>query len=101
MNITCKKFNTKDSSGKESVLKMTKRLNAVVGINGGGFVDYGYGSDIPIGYVIKDNKVIWSPTNKKQNLIGFTNDHFEPTCCHGFDFALVVRKLTFKKLPCF
>ena len=26
---------------KESVLNMTKRLNAVVGINGGGFVDYG------------------------------------------------------------
>ena len=73
--LTGKKFNTKDKSGKESVLKMTKRLNAVVGINGGGFVDYGYGSDIPIGYVIKDGKVIWSPTNKKTDLIGFTNDN--------------------------
>lgn len=73
--LTCKKFNTKDSSGKESVLKMTARTGAVVGINGGGFVDYGYGSDIPVGYVIKDNKVIWSPTSTKQNLIGFTNDN--------------------------
>ena len=45
--------------GKESVLKMTKRLGAVVGINGGGFVDYGYGSDIPIGYVIKDGKIVY------------------------------------------
>ena len=34
-------------------------------------------------------------------LIGFTNDRFESACCHGFDFALVVRKLTFKNLPCF
>ena len=73
--LTCNKFNTKDSSGKESVLKMTKRTGAVVGINGGGFVDYGYGSDIPVGYVIKDNKVIWSPISTKQNLIGFTNDN--------------------------
>ena len=73
--LTCSKFNTKNSSGKESVLKMTKRLGAIVGINGGGFVDYGYGSDIPIGYVIKDNQVIWSPTSKKENLIGFTNDN--------------------------
>ena len=73
--LTCKKFNTKDSSGKESVLKMTKRMGAVLGINGGGFVDYGYGSDIPIGYVIKDGKVIWSPTSKKTDIIGFTNDN--------------------------
>ena len=73
--MTGTKFNTKDKSGKETVLKMTKRLGAVVGINGGGFVDYGYGSDIPIGYVIKDGKVIWSPTTSKTDLIGFTNDN--------------------------
>ena len=73
--LTCKKFNTKDSSGKETVLKMAKRQNAIVGINAGGFVDYGYGSDIPIGFVIKDGEVIWSPTDKKQNIIGFTNDN--------------------------
>ena len=73
--LTCKKFNTKDKSGRETVLTMTKRLNATIGINGGGFVDYGYGSDIPVGYVIKDGKVIWSPTSKKTDLIGFTNDN--------------------------
>ena len=73
--ITGQKFNTKDKSGKETVLQMTKRLGAVVGINGGGFVDYGYGSDIPIGYVIKDGKVIWSPSTKKLELIGFSNDN--------------------------
>lgn len=73
--LTSKKFNTKDKSGKETVLQMTKRLGAVVGINGGGFVDYGYGSDIPIGYVIKDGKVIWSPSTKKMNLIGFSTDN--------------------------
>ena len=70
-----KKFNTKDKSGKETVLQMTKRMGATIGINGGGFVDYGYGSDIPIGYVIKDGKVIWSPSTKKMDLIGFTNDN--------------------------
>ncbi len=73
--ITGKKFNTKDKSGKETVLQMTKRLGAIIGINGGGFVDYGYGSDIPIGYVIKDGKVIWSPTTSQTDLIGFTNDN--------------------------
>ena len=73
--ITGKKFNTKDKSGKETVLQMTKRMGAVVGINGGGFVDYGYGSDIPIGYVIKDSKVIWSPSTEKMNLIGFSTDN--------------------------
>ena len=74
--LTGKTFNTKSASGKENVLTMTKRLGAVVGINGGGFEDpKGFGSDIPKGYVIKDGKVIWSPSNKQQNLIGFTNDN--------------------------
>ncbi len=73
--LTCTKFNSKNGKGQESVLKMTKRMGAVVGINGGGFVDYGYGSDIPIGYVIKDGEIIWSKNNKKDNLIGFTNDN--------------------------
>ena len=73
--LTSKKFNTKDKSGKETVLQMTKRMGAVVGINGGGFVDYGYGSDIPIGYVIKDSKVIWSPSTKQMDLIGFSKDN--------------------------
>ena len=74
--MTCKKFNTSNRSGKEKVLSMTKRYKAVVGINGGGFSDPdGYGSDIPIGYVIKDGKIIWSTSDNKENLIGFTKDH--------------------------
>ncbi len=74
--LTGKKFNTKDKSGKETVLQMTKRTGAVVGINGGGFLDPdGYGSDIPDGYVIKDSKVIWSPSTKKMDLIGFTKEN--------------------------
>ena len=73
--LTCKYFNSKDGSGKESVLKMSSRLGAVVGINGGGFVDYGYGSDIPTGYVIKNGEVVWSPISSQEDLIGFTNDN--------------------------
>ena len=74
--LTGKKFNTKDKSGKETVLKMAKRTGAVVAINGGGFKDPdGWGSDIPDGYVIKDGKVIWSPSTKKMDLIGFTKEN--------------------------
>lgn len=74
--MTCKKFNTANRSGKERVTAMTKRYGAIVGINGGGFNDPdGYGSDIPQGYVIKDGKIIWSTSDKKADLIGFTNDH--------------------------
>ena len=74
--MTCKKFNTANRSGKERVTSMTKRYQALVGINGGGFSDPdGYGSDIPLGYVIKDGKIIWSTSEGKANLIGFTNDH--------------------------
>ena len=74
--MTCKKFNTSNNTGKERVLSMVKRYKAVVGINGGGFSDPdGYGSDIPVGYVIKDGKIIWSTNNNKANLIGFTNDN--------------------------
>ncbi len=74
--MTCKKFNTADRTGKERVTSMTKRYNALVGINGGGFKDPdGYGSDIPLGYVIKDGKIIWSTGTGKANLIGFNNEN--------------------------
>ena len=78
--LTAKKFNTTTDAryggGQEKIINMTKRLGATVGINGGGFVDYGYGSDIPLGYVIKDGKVIWNKKGGgKGNLIGFTNDN--------------------------
>lgn len=72
--ITSKSFNT--GSGQETVLKMCKRYNGLVCINGGGFKDPdGWGSDIPLGYVIKDGKVIWSSDNSKQNIIGITYEH--------------------------
>lgn len=78
--LTSKKFNTvtdgRNQGGQESIINMSKRLGATVGINGGGFVDYGYGSDIPLGYVIKDGKVIWNKKGGgKGNLIGFTKDN--------------------------
>ena len=78
--LTARKFNTTTDAryggGQEKIIDMSKRLGAIVGINGGGFVDYGYGSDIPLGYVIKDGKVIWNKKGGgKGNLIGFTNDN--------------------------
>ncbi len=74
--LTCKKFNTGNNSGKETVLSMAKRYGAKVAINAGRFNDTtGYGSDVPIGYVIKNGKIIWSDNNKSRNLIGFTNEN--------------------------
>lgn len=69
------KFNTKNKSGYEKLTKMAKRHGAIVAINGGGFVDYGSGSDIPRGYVIKDGKIIWKENNYKKNIIGFDKDN--------------------------
>lgn len=60
----------------ERVITMCKRYNGLVCINGGGFVDKGYGSGIPNGYVVKDGKIIWSDGyNSKAELIGFTYDN--------------------------
>ena len=54
---------------------MCKRYGGSVCINGGGFKDLdGWGSDTPMGYVIKDGKVIWAEDNSKQDIIGITND---------------------------
>ena len=54
---------------------MCDRLNGLVCINGGGFVDdTGNGSDIPIGTLIKDGKIIWSDSEEAQSLIGFNYD---------------------------
>ncbi len=61
----------------ERILTMCKRYNASVCINGGGFVDYGYGSGIPIGYVIENGEITWadgdSSTTRGQ-IIGLTKD---------------------------
>ncbi len=63
----------------ERIITMCDRYDDVVCINGGGFVDNGYGSDIPLGYVIKDNEIIWTPIGEdentyRDNIIGITND---------------------------
>ena len=75
--IHTKQFNV--GTYGERVTTMCDRYGDVVCINGGGFVDEGYGSDIPLGYVIKDNEIIWTPTNEdpntyRDNIIGITND---------------------------
>ncbi|MBQ8473104.1 MAG: phosphodiester glycosidase family protein [Bacilli bacterium] len=72
--MTSRSFNT--GSGQETIPKMCKRYGGLVCINGGGFKDPdGWGSDIPVGYVIKDGEVIWAEDNTRQNIIGITYDH--------------------------
>lgn len=71
--ITTRSFNTGKS--QEKIINMCKRLNGKVCINGGMFYDPGMGSDIPQGYLIKDNKIIWKDNDEKAELIGMTNDH--------------------------
>lgn len=63
----------------ERVMTMCERYGGVVCINGGGFVDNGMGSDIPVGYVIKDHEIIWVPKGENEstyrdNIIGITDD---------------------------
>lgn len=74
--IHSKTFNTGNS--QEVVIDMCKRYGAEVCINGGRFKDWGSGSDIPVGYIIDDGKVIW-PANgddsSKGKLIGMTKDN--------------------------
>ena len=72
--ITAPKFNT--GSGAERVPQMCDRSGGLVCINGGMFKDdTGWGSDIPVGYLIKDGKVIWSDGSSPQDLIGFNKDN--------------------------
>ena len=76
--MACARFNTSTKkAGKETILEMNSRLGAVIGINAGGFYEDGKGlsTDVPLGYVIKNSKVIWSENNDKANLIGFTKDN--------------------------
>ena len=75
--IHTKKFNV--GGYGERVMTMCERYNGVVCINGGGFVDNGMGSDIPVGYVIKDHEIIWTPKGENENtyrdnIIGITDD---------------------------
>ena len=72
--ITSPAFNT--GRGQETIINMCKRNGGTVCINAGGFQDLtGYGSDIPIGYVIKEGEIIWSDNSNKSNIIGMTYDN--------------------------
>ena len=62
--------------GKETVLNMCKRVGGLVCINGGGFQDPdGWGSDIPLGYVIKDGEIVFAENKEKQDIIGITKEN--------------------------
>ena len=69
--ISTKQFNI--GTYGERIITMCERYGGIVCINAGGFVDNGLGSDIPIGYVIKDGKITWSD-NTRANIIGMTKD---------------------------
>ena len=73
--IRAKNFNI--GTYGEQVTAMCNRYNASVCINGGGFQDFGTGSDIPIGYVIDKGEIVWPANNwdtYRANLIGFNNE---------------------------
>jgi len=75
--IHTKKFNI--GGYGERIITMCERFGGIVCINGGGFIDNGMGSDIPIGFVIKDHEIIWMPKNEnketyRNNIIGLTDD---------------------------
>ena len=71
--IHSKTFNT--GTGQEKIKDMCVRSGGLVCINGGMFVDNGVGSDIPMGYLIKNGKVLWRANYNSASLIGFTNDN--------------------------
>ena len=73
--IRARRFNV--GTYGEQVTAMCNRYNASVCINGGGFVDEGTGSDIPLGYVIDDGEIVWPSSgwdNNRGNIIGFNNE---------------------------
>ena len=71
--IHSKTFNT--GTGQEKIKDMCVRSGGLVCINGGMFVANGVGSDIPMGYLIKNGKVLWRDNYNSASLIGFTNDN--------------------------
>ena len=73
--ISTKQFNV--GGFGERIIDMCKRYNGAVCINGGGFSDSGYGSDIPTGIVIQDGKITWgkdTADTERDNIIGMTKD---------------------------
>lgn len=74
--MNCKAFKTSNNDGKETIVDMTKRYGATIGVNGGAFYDDGKVSkDIPFGYIIEDSKLIYKSHNRKSNLIGMSKDN--------------------------
>ena len=70
--ISTKQFNI---GGKgERISTMCDRYGGIVCINGGGFEDFGYGSDIPIGVVIQNGELTWGNEDARDNIIGITQD---------------------------
>ena len=73
--ISTKEFNV---GGKgERIITMCERYGGSVCINGGGFQDSGYGSDIPIGVVIQNGEITWgadTADTTRDNIIGLTKD---------------------------
>ena len=62
----------------ERVVDMCQRYGGSVCINGGGFANgLSNGSDIPLGYVIDEGEVAWTPNNNSAstgNIIGITDE---------------------------
>lgn len=70
--ISTEKFNV---GGKgERISTMCNRYGGVVCINGGGFEDFGYGSDIPQGMVIQSGEITWGDETTSGSVIGMTKD---------------------------
>ena len=69
-------FKTPNNDGKENIIDMTKRYEATIGVNGGGFYDDGKVSkDIPFGYIIENGKVIYKSHSRESDIIGMSNDN--------------------------
>lgn len=71
--ISSRWFN-RNNTGQQTIFDICKRYKGTVCINGGGFKDFGLGSDIPIGYVIEDGKITWD-SEGSSILIGFNYDN--------------------------
>lgn len=74
-----KAIGMKQFGGKkgERVITMCERYGGVVCINGGRFVDAGYGSGIPQGYVIENGKIRWSDgdsSKQRGDIIGMSKE---------------------------
>lgn len=73
--ISAQKFNV--GGYGERIITMCERYGGIVCINGGGFVDNGLGSDIPLGYVIQNGEITWGSGDSKTskaNIIGITKE---------------------------